>query len=275
MNKKQLLLLLAVVILGACNRAKQEKEDVKVAPETWIPLFNGENLEGWTAKIAGYPVGENFGNTFRVEDGILTVNYDAYDDGFQSRYGHLFTNSAYSHYKLRVEYRFRGKGISGAPGWAYLNNGIMFHAQPAESMILDQWFPLSIEAQVLANDEQASGRTTGNVCTPGTSIYYENEPYGGHCLNSSSASYPAEEWVTLELEVYGDSLARHIVNGDTVLTYTRLTADKQGIGTTSGRDISGEIPVEAGPLSAGHIAIQAEGHATEFRKIEILDLSQK
>lgn len=154
-----------------------------------------------------------------------------------------------------------------------MNNGIMFHSQSAESMILDQWFPLSIEAQLLANGEKGSNRPTGNVCTPGTEIRIDGELLPDHCANSSSKFYKGDEWVTFEMEVYGDSLVRHMVNGDTVLVYTDLTTDKKGIGTTSGKDISEEIPVALGPLRSGHIAIQSEGHPTEFRKIEILDLS--
>jgi hypothetical protein len=71
----------------------------------WVPLFNGKDLTGWTIKIAKRPLGENFANTFRVEDGILKVNYDGYEK-FDEQYGHLFTNLAYSHYILRLEYRF-------------------------------------------------------------------------------------------------------------------------------------------------------------------------
>jgi hypothetical protein len=44
----------------------------------WIPLFNGKDLEGWTPKITGYEAGENYGDTFRVEDGVLKVSYDKY-----------------------------------------------------------------------------------------------------------------------------------------------------------------------------------------------------
>src|SRR5690606_17582803 len=47
--------------------------------EDWLALFNGTDLTGWTPKIRGYAPGENFGNTFRVVDGLLTVSYDAYD----------------------------------------------------------------------------------------------------------------------------------------------------------------------------------------------------
>ncbi len=46
----------------------------------WVPLFNGKNLDGWIPKIAGYPLGEHYADTFRVEDGILKVSYDKYPE---------------------------------------------------------------------------------------------------------------------------------------------------------------------------------------------------
>src|SRR5690349_4221338 len=42
----------------------------------WIQLFNGKNLDGWVVKIKGHELGENFGDTFRVENGVLKVAYD-------------------------------------------------------------------------------------------------------------------------------------------------------------------------------------------------------
>ena len=49
--------------------------------EDSITLFNGRDLNGWTPKITHHKLGENFGNTFRVEDGLLKVrserDYDA------------------------------------------------------------------------------------------------------------------------------------------------------------------------------------------------------
>ena len=96
---------------------------------------------------------------------------------------------------------------------------------------------------------------------------------GDHCLNSDSKYYAGNEWVTFEMEVYGDSLVRHIVNGETVLVYTNLEVDHQGVGSIQGRDISQELAIPRGSLKSGHIAIQAESHPTEFRKIELLDLS--
>jgi hypothetical protein len=46
--------------------------------EDWLVLFNGKDLKGWTPKIAKHDLGDNFGNTFRVENGLLEVRYDKY-----------------------------------------------------------------------------------------------------------------------------------------------------------------------------------------------------
>ena len=77
------------------------------ATPKWIPLFNGTNLDGWTVKIAQHPLGANFADTFRVEDGVIKVAYDKYGK-FDEQFGHLYTNLAYSRYILRLEYRFTG-----------------------------------------------------------------------------------------------------------------------------------------------------------------------
>src|SRR5262249_45432593 len=61
----------------------------------WISLFNGKDLDGWTPKITGYAAGENFGDTFRVEDGVLKVKYDKYKS-FDGKFGHLFWKQKYS-----------------------------------------------------------------------------------------------------------------------------------------------------------------------------------
>ncbi len=248
-----LLVFISLLIITSCSSTKEEK---------WIPLFNGENLDGWTIKIKGYPVGENYQNTFRVEDGLLKVRYDGYDE-FGERYGHLFTNKKYSNYKLRVEYRFIDEQVKGGPDWAYRNNGAMLHAQSAESMDINQDFPVSVEAQLLGGDG-TNERTTGNVCTPGTHIHIDGELYTPHCLSSTSKTYHGDQWVTMEMIVYNDSLIHHVVEGDTVLTYTGIVV--------GGGNVNPEPNIPEGPLKEGHIAFQSESHPTDFRKIEIMEI---
>ncbi|MDR2953728.1 MAG: DUF1080 domain-containing protein [Prevotella sp.] len=257
--KNVLFLLFIVACMVSCNTQQKEQEE-------WIQLFNGKDLTGWTVKIRGYPVSENFGNTFYVEDSLLKVKYDAYGDNFDARYGHIYTNDSYSHYKLRVEYRFVGEQAPGGEGWAWRNSGAMLHCPDPATMAIDQDFPVSIEAQILGGDG-THDRTTGNVCTPGTEVTINGEHYKGHCYESNSKTYHGDQWVTMEVVVYGDSLVHHIVQGDTVLTYTNLIV--------GGGNVSPKPNIPEGPLKSGRISFQAESHPIEFRKIELLDLSKK
>src|SRR6478752_3325293 len=48
------------------------------AADEWHSLFNGKDLSGWTVKINKHPLGENYADTFRVEDGMIKVSYDRY-----------------------------------------------------------------------------------------------------------------------------------------------------------------------------------------------------
>ncbi len=254
--KNRLIYLAILIFLTACKSTGEKKEN-------WIQLFNGKDLNGWTVKIKGYPAGENFGNTFRVENGVMKVNYEAYRDTFNNRFGHIFTDKKYSHYKLRVEYRFVGDQIKDGAGWAFRNSGAMLHSQSPESMFLDQDFPVSVEAQMLGGNG-TDERTTGNVCTPGTEIYIDGQPYKDHCYSSKSKTYHGDQWVTLEMIVLGDSIVHHVMDGDTILTYTHLTV--------GGGNVNPKPNIPDGPLKEGHIALQSESHPVEFRKIELLEL---
>ena len=76
-----------------------------------------------------------------------------------------------------------------------------------------------------------------------------------------------DEWVSGELIVYGDSLVIHVVNGDTVLQYTK---PQIGGGVASGFDPA--IKIDGKLLTEGYIALQSEGQGIEFREIKIKKL---
>ncbi len=88
----------------ACTREETEEPEQTAEPE-WISLFNGRDLSGWDIKITGSEFNDNYKNTFRVEDGLLKVSYDEYER-FNGEFGHLFYEEKFTHYILRVEYRF-------------------------------------------------------------------------------------------------------------------------------------------------------------------------
>lgn len=232
----------------------------------WIQLFNGKNLDGWVPKLAGHPLGENYLDTFRIENGVLKVNYDRYP-AFENRFGHLFYKQKFSHYVVAAEYRFVGEQTAGAPSWALRNNGLMLHSQAPETMGLNQDFPISIEVQLLGGAPTGE-RSTANVCTPGTEIYRNGAMVRGHCTNSTSATYRGDQWVRVEVEVRGSEHIQHTVEGQTVLEY-----DLPQIGGTGVNNFDPAVKKDGTLLSEGYIAIQGESHPTEFRKIELLNLS--
>lgn len=241
--------LLSCLVLSSCS--SQEPE--------WQQLFNGKDLSNWKIKIREFPLGENFGNTFRVVDGNIQVNYDQYDDAFKKRYGHIFYEKPFSYYLLGVEYRFIGQQPADGEEWAYRNNGIMIHGQTPESMGLDQDFPNSIEVQLLGGSGEGE-RSTANLCTPGTQYVQNGKIVTTHCVTSSSKTYNGDQWVRVEVLVLGDSIIKHYVNGEEVIEYEQPQLDP----------VNGEKTGKL--LTGGTISLQSESAPTEFRKVEIIDL---
>ncbi len=256
MKKSVILLATSALILASCSVNEDRKEE-------WQSIFNGENLDDWTIKITGFPAGDNYNNTFRVEDGVMKVSYENYES-FNGEFGHIFFKEKLSKYRLRLKYRFTGEQVPEGPGWAYRNSGIMLHCQSPESMLTDQDFPVSIEAQFLGGDGE-NERTTLNLCTPGTNVIMNGELITQHCTNSNSKTYHGDVWVSAEVVVYADSLIHHIVEGDTVITYHKPQID--------GNDLPDGFPLPNGTLlNSGYISLQAESHPVEFKDIEILKI---
>ena len=221
--------------------------------EDWIQLFNGKDLEGWTVKIRGHDVGVNHNDTFSVKEGVIRVSYDKYEN-FNKTYGHIFYKTPFSHYLLRIEYRFLGEQAPGGEDWAFRNSGVMLHGQTPESMTKDQDFPNSIEVQFLGG-KGTGKRSTANLCTPGTDVMMDNKLLKRHCFSSNSETYHGDQWVTVEIEVRGSKSIKHMIDGKTVLAYTKPQLDD---GTL---------------LDSGTISLQSESHPVEFRKVELKRLS--
>ena len=261
---RRVALLILGLVLGSALCSYGAKQDVE---SRWISLFNGKNLDGWKVKITGHELNDNYGNTFRVEDGVLKVCYDQYNK-FGGKFGHIFYKEKFSHYRFRLEYRFLGDQTPGGAGWALRNSGIMIHCQPPESMAKNQNFPVSIEVQLLGGDGK-NKRSTGNLCTPGTHVVMDDQLVTQHCTSSRSETYHGDQWVKAEVEVHGNGTIKHFINGQLVLEYERPQLDE--------KDADARKLIEKGEnlmLSEGYISLQAESHPVEFRKIEILPLEE-
>lgn len=237
------------------------------AKDEWKQLFNGKDLNDWIVKIHKHDVGVNFGNTFRIEDDVIQVRYDAYDD-FGDQFGHLYYKVPYSKYHLKLEYRFVGELQKGAPSFTIRNSGVMFHSQDPRTMPKDQDWPISVEMQFLGGLGDGKPRSTGNMCSPGTKIVYNGKLDERHCINSSSRTYEGDQWVKAELIVLGDSLITHIINGDTVMKYS-----KPQVGGDVVKRYDPKMKPDGKLLSSGFIALQSEGQPVDFRNIQLKDLS--
>jgi hypothetical protein len=255
--------LTALGALAAC--APAPKLHVAAPSGNWISLFNGRNLDGWTAKIAGLEAGDNYRNTFRVENGLLQVSYQQYDK-FGDRFGSLFYNSKFSHYWIRAEYRFVGALSPGAPSWAYKNSGLQLQGQSPQSMGKDQQFPVSVEFDIVGGRFIGS-RPTGDVCHYGTQVLLHGARLQELCSKVGDITIRDDRWVTVLAEVDGDKRVRQIVNGELVVEYTDLTLDESN---PDARRLLASGASKA--LTSGYISIQSNGHPIEFRRIEVLPL---
>lgn len=253
-----LAVLLALLVLP-----QSAPTDWRAAPQKdWQPLFNGRDLDGWVVKLAHHELGDNYADTFRVEDSAIRVMYDKYGE-FGARFGHLFYTQKLSHYVLALEYRFFGEQTKGGPSYARLNSGVMVHSQAPETILKDQDWPISVEAQFLAGN-----RTTMNVCTPGTEIEMKGAMVKAHCTNSTSRLHGDDRWIAVEVEVLGSERVRHLIGGEVVLQYEHPTI---GGGVATGFDPA--IKKDGTVLENGYIGLQAESQPVEFRNIRLLNLS--
>jgi hypothetical protein len=131
----------------------------------------------------------------------------------------------------------------------------------------DQPFPVCIEVQLLGG-RGTGKRPTGNLCTPGTHVVMDGKLITRHCIDSSSETYHGDQWLTAEVEVRGNTI-KHIIEGETVLTYTDPQLDEA--------DPDAKKLLDAGHkklLTEGTISLQSESHPIEFRKVEILPLQE-
>jgi len=262
--EKKIILLSAVLTISVLSQLLIASGSVARAAESeWQSIFNGRDLTGWTAKIKGYPLGEDPKETYRVEEGLLRVSYEDYNT-FDKDFGNLYYNKELSHYRLRFEYRFLDPKVQAGPK---RNSGVMLHSQAPETMTLDQKFPVSIESQLLGGLGKGE-RPTGNVCTPGTHVEIDGELVTKHCINSTSATFHGDQWVHFEVEVRGGDVIRHFVNGEKVFEFSNPVYDlrderEKSLGLTEDGSLA---------LTHGYITLQAEGGDLDFRNIELMEL---
>ncbi len=255
MKQAKLLLLFLPFFLQAFNSGTLPKKD---NAKKWISLFNGKDLTNWIPKIAGYKLGENFGNTFRVENGILSTRYDQYGN-FKNRFGALYYNKKFFNYRLKVEYRFVGDTVTGAPSWGYRDGGIQYYCQPPATIALDQPFPVCLEYNLLGT------RATGEICANGMYVEIDGKRNASYCTPPTvKRTLAGDDWVTAEIEVRNGTIT-HFVNGEKILTFNHPKYDLA--------NVVGKTFIENGNavVKDGYISLQSNSNPMDFRKIEILE----
>jgi len=215
-------------------------------------------------KIVGHEVGVNYGNTFRVNDGILNVRYDGYGDNFNNRFGGLYYNRKLKNYRLKLEYRFVGETAPGAPSWGYRDSGVQFHAEDPKTIGRDQGFPVCLEYN-LHGGNGVDDRPVGEICTNGTLVDLNDKPTTSYCTPATvKRTFHGDQWVTLEIDVMDNTIS-HYVNGELILTYTnpRYNAEHE----------LGKLFTDNGEttLSEGYISLQSNSHPIDFRNIQLLE----
>jgi hypothetical protein len=156
---------------------------------------------------------------------------------------------------------------SGAP----VNNGVMFHSESAEQMEQNQSYPVSVEAQLLGPDPLGRARTTGNFCERGMKMFAQDKLMT-HCVLSEIPSPPLGTWIHFELEVTADGRVSETIDGRPAVRADRIELNPDN--TDARLPVKAVIAAAGGKLllTGGHIALQSEGHPTEFRNIRIMSL---
>lgn len=263
---------LAAMALGLfAATAPAQAQDLKAGP--WRSLFDGKSLDGWIPKIAKHPVGENYQQTFIVENGAIRVSYAGYKT-MDGQFGHLFYKAPFKAYRLRLTYRFLTDGaLPDTPAWARSNSGVMFHSQSPESMTVNQSFPVSVEYQLLGKDGDGR-RATAAVCTPGVTITIDGQKVKEHCTPSANApTIPNGTWVKAELEVRPNGEVFEKIDGVVVHHYADITLDPEDTVADGAKPYI--LARGAQRVTEGYIALQSEGHPIEFKDIEIQELTAR
>ncbi|CAN5251892.1 DUF1080 domain-containing protein [soil metagenome] len=261
MKHLRLYLIVLPLLLQSFHTAEVSAE--KKDSSKWISLFNGKDIANWTTKIAGYKLGENFGNTFRVENGILSTRYDQYDS-FRNRFGALYYNKKFTNYRLKIEYRFVGNTAPGAPSWGFRDGGIQYHCQSPASLDINQSFPVCLEYNLLGGNGKDE-RPSGEICASGMTVEINGKKNDHYCTPPEvKRTMSGDQWVTAEIEVR-DGKVTHYINGELVIQFENPKYDsanpiaKQFI-------IAGDATVKD-----GYISLQSNSHPMDFRKVEIME----
>lgn len=210
------------------------------APEsTAVSLWNGRDLAGWHADVPAADDDPNAPPSFVARDGLLV--------SLGKPEGHLITDASFANYRLTVEYRWPGE-----PG----NCGVLVHTSTPRRLY--GMFPQSIEVQMHVGNAGDFWCIGEDITVPDMEARRGPKDRWGvdgdrarRIQNlTDDSEQPAGEWNRMVVECRGREI-QVWVNGDLVNHGTDCTADH------------------------GQIALQAEGAACEFRRLELQPLAAR
>ena len=254
--------ILATNVLAICAAACGLTVNRTADAGEWQSLFNGHNLDGLYKIIDGQNKNEDPHRLVQVHDRMIHIYKDC-ETGSRQPYGYISTENEYSHYHLRLQYKWGTKKFVPRAN-TLRDSGVLFHLVDP-----DMVWPTSIEFQVQEGDTgdliNVRTRSTGTI-DPATESEkfptYKPAKDGGktHVAGWILASEILDKrkgWNTVELIVRGSQSATHVVNGRVNNHYVDLHRPDP------------ENPGEWLPLERGRIIFQIEGAEIFYRNIEI------
>ena len=255
--------IIALVSLIGSAQSPSDKADRR----DWIQLFDGKSLDGWVPKITGYPLEKTTPTPSASSTAPCRRRPTGPRRREQIRPSFLPTSEVLLlHRRRRVPLHRRAGGRRSRLGHSQQWPDV---AQPVAAIDVEgPGFPISVEVQLLGGLPNGKPQSTANMCSPGTQVFIDGTMVKGHCLDSKSQTYAGDQWVRVEVAVRGGERLIHKVEGQTVLEYEKPT-----IGGGEVNKFDPAVKVDGTLLTDGYIEIQGESHPTEFRKIEVLNLS--
>lgn len=255
------LKILTISILSVTHLAATE--------DGYVSLFDGKTLEGWTSARSNGK--DNLGN-FTVNQKEKAIHcYAGKQEGSKQSTDCLVTKATYSHYILKLEYKWNGKRFAPRADWDR-DAGLLFHVHGD----LKKIWPHSLEMQIgeSSGDKLPLQRRfhTGDLFVLGTHLrakasrngkFYDPKGEvtpGGHTFTKLGVEKPRGEWNKMEIHVNGAKKVTFIMNGTVVLELFDIEQKN-----AEGKYI---------PLTEGRIGLQAEWAEILYRNIQLKNLGK-
>ena len=240
------------------------------AEEGFTPLFNGKDLSGWQSARENHEAGSGKFSVDQAEGAIRVYAGD--EPGSKQPIDCLYTEEEYSHYVLKLEYRWMENRFAPRAE-RDRDAGVLFHIHGDLTRI----WPNCLELQLGDSDPAKTKRryTTGDVWVIGEDVQVMNARDGlfyvpdaplvaigeGKVYDKSFTSMQREkphgEWNAITLTVHGAREAVFELNGAVVNRISQATHEVGG---------------QSVPLAKGRIGLEADYADLMYRNIRIKKL---